>query len=125
MKSDHHTLSVVREKSPFATPPHILVVADDDAALEALELAEALDEYGAEAEVRLGGDASDGDHHQPDAVIFAGPPSGYRLDREHTVLIGLAGGSEPASGYDLVVSRPVNASSLMARLGEYLPHFRM
>lgn len=119
------TLSAVREKSPFVTPPHILVVAGDDAALEALELAEALDEYGADAEVRLGGDASGDDHYHPDAVVFAGLPSGYRLDREHPVLIGVADGDEAAAGYDMVVSRPVNASSLMARLGEYLPRIRM
>ena len=125
MKRDLHTLSVVREKSPFATPPHIVVVADDEDALEALELAEALDEYGAEAEVRLGADASDDDHHQPDAVIFAGHSGDSGVLRRGRVHIGVADGNVPAAGYDLVVSRPVNASTLMARLGEYLPRNRM
>ena len=124
MKRDHHPLSVVREKSPFATPPHIVVVADDEDAFEALELAEALDEYGAEAEVRLGADASDDDHHQPDAVIFAGHTGDSGVLRRGRVLIGVADGSELTEGYDLVVSRPVNASTLMAQLGEYLPHKR-
>lgn len=125
MKRDHDPLSAVREASPFATPPRVLVVADGADAVEALELAEALDEYGADAEVRLSGDASDDDHHQPDAVIFAGPRSGYHLTRNHPVLIAVANNDEAAIGVDLVVSRPVNPSALMEQLGDYLPRMKM
>jgi hypothetical protein len=124
MKRDQRTLSVVRASSPFATPPRVLVVADDTDALEAVELAEALDEYGAEAEVRLSGDASDNHHSPPDAVIFAGMLSGYHAARNHPVLIAVTDGEPPAADVDLVVSRPVDASALMEQLGEYLPRIK-
>jgi hypothetical protein len=123
MKRDHRALSVVREASPFATPPRVLVVADDADAVEAVELAEALDAYGAEAEVRFSGDAADDRHNPPDAVIFAGSRPGYPASRHHAVLIAVTDG-EPAAGFDLVVSRPVSASALMEKLGGHLPRLR-
>src|SRR5215208_2357877 len=54
MKRDHRALSMVRAASPFETPPRVLVMADDTSAGEAVALAEALEELGAEAEVRFG-----------------------------------------------------------------------
>ena len=125
MKREHRPLSVVREKSPFATPPHIVVVAENGEAAEALELAEALDEYGAEAEVRLAGDVSDDHHSEPDAVIFAGSASDSGVLRRGAVCVAVTDGPDPAGGFDLVVRRPVNASTLMERLGECLTHHRM
>ncbi len=125
MKRDQRTLSLVREASPFAKPPHILVMADGADAIEAVALAEALDEYGAEAEVRLSGDASDDHYSTPDAVIFAGLRAGHHAHRHHPVLIAVTNGEEPAAGVDLVVSRPVNPSALMEKLENYLPHLRM
>ena len=124
MKRDHRALSVVREASPFATPPRVLVMADDADAVEAVALAEALDEFGAEAEVRLSGDASDDHHCPPDAIVFSGSLSGFYAPRHPSVLIAVTDG-EPTLGADMVVSRPVNASALMEQLGEYLPRMKM
>jgi hypothetical protein len=118
------TLSLVREASPFATPPRVLVVADDAAASEALELVEALDEFGAEAEVRLSGYVSDDLHNPPDAVIFASTPGSQRAP-SGSVRIGVTNSEGAGSGFDLVVSRPVNASALMEQLGDYLPRIKM
>ena len=87
MKRDQRTLSVVREASPFATPPRVLVMADDESAGEAVALAEALEAAGAEAEVRFG-EARTGDRGQADAVIIA-EPRGYRVSRHHPVLESL------------------------------------
>lgn len=78
-------LSSVREESPFATPPRVLIVADDDSAHEAVALVEALDEIGAEAEVRFGLEAVHVRARHPDAVIVA-EPQGYRIARHHPVL---------------------------------------
>jgi hypothetical protein len=125
MKREQRTLSAVREESPFATPPRVVVVADEDSALEALQLAEALDEYGADAEVRMAGDASDDHHAPPDAVVFAGSRPRYHADRNHSVLIAVTNRGERAAGVDLVVSRPVSASALLGQLGDYLPRMRM
>ena len=47
-------LSAVREKSPFSTPPRVIVLADDETAGQALALAEALDAAGTESEIRYG-----------------------------------------------------------------------
>jgi hypothetical protein len=77
-------LSKVRESSPFATPPRVIVVADDESAGQAVALAEALDAIGADAEVRFGSDANR-DHAQSDAVIVAGT-SGYHVTRHHPIL---------------------------------------
>ena len=70
-------LSSVRECSPFATPPRVLVVANEENAGQAVALAEALDEAGAETEVRFGEVTS---FSQSDAVIVAGE-RGYRVAR--------------------------------------------
>jgi hypothetical protein len=125
MKRDQNTLSRVREESPFATPPRVVVMADDDGVAEAVKLAEALDAFGAEAEVRFSGDASADRHSPPDAVIFAGTPSTYQTGRNHSVLIAVTDGEKSAAGYDLVVSRPVDASALLEQLGDYLPRIKM
>ena len=87
MKRDHRALSMVRAASPFATPPRVLVMADDASAGEAVALAEALEELGAEAEVRFGA-AKGHDHSHPDAVIVA-ESQGYRVTRHHPVLENL------------------------------------
>jgi hypothetical protein len=84
MKRDHRPLSAVREESPFATPPRVLVMADDADAVEVLELVEALDAVGAETEVRFGGERTH-DHNHPDAVIIA-ELRGYRVTRHHPIL---------------------------------------
>lgn len=84
MKRDPRTLSDIRERLPFVTPPHILIVAEDDGASEAVQLAESLDRCGADAEVRFSDDHT---HcaYEPDAVIFAGK-RGVRVARHHPVL---------------------------------------
>lgn len=79
MKRDYRSLSEVREQSPFATPPRVLVVADDASAGEAVALVEALDALGADAEIRFHEDVSR-DHGHPDAVLVA-EPHGYRVAR--------------------------------------------
>lgn len=84
MKRDHLALSVVREASPFATPPRVLVVADDGTAGEAVALVEALEAIGADAEVRFSEDMYR-DHSHPDAVIVT-DGRGYRVTRHHPVL---------------------------------------
>jgi hypothetical protein len=75
-------LSNVREESPFATPPRVLVVADDESAGEAVSLAEALESLGADAQVRFGAVPA---HDQSDAVIVA-ERRGYQVARHHPVL---------------------------------------
>jgi hypothetical protein len=84
MKREYHTLSAVREQSPFATPPRVLVIADDSDAVEAVALAEALDAVGADAEVRFG-EQLHPEHIHPDAVVVA-EPRGYRIAQHHPVL---------------------------------------
>ena len=131
MLNDYRTLSAVRERSPFASPPRVLVMADDDTAGEALALAEALDSFGAEAEVRLTEDTTADEYGAPDAVIVAGSKGEVRAhdflaSPRHPVLVALADGGdrgEPwraGAGFDLVVNRPVNASALLQRLRVYL-----
>ncbi len=120
MNRNHNTLSTVRAASPFATPPRVLVVADDDDMLEAVELAEALDGFGADAEVCTACDAREDHHRAPDAVIFAGAPGSYHTTRHHPLLIGLTNGSEASESFDLVMCRPFSAASLMEQLGERL-----
>jgi len=87
MKRDHRALSMVRAASPFETPPRVLVMADDASAGEAVALAEALEELGADAEVRFGS-AKGNDHGHTDAVIVA-ESRGYRVARHHPVLESL------------------------------------
>jgi hypothetical protein len=82
MKRDQRTLSAVRERSPFDTPPRVIVVADDETAGQAVALAEALEAAGADAEVRFGAANS---HDHPDAVIVA-QKRGYAVTRHHPVL---------------------------------------
>lgn len=118
MNRNHNTLSMVREASQFATPPRVLVVAAEDDMHEAVELAEALDAFGADAEVRAADDTRDDHHRAPDAVIFAGATGGYHATRHHPLLIGVADGDPSRAGFDLVVSRPFSASALMEQLGE-------
>jgi hypothetical protein len=86
MKRDYRSLSLVRESSPFATPPRVLVMADDDSAGEAVALAEALEAAGAVAEVRFGTDKK---HSYSDAVIVA-ETRGYRVTRHHPILESLS-----------------------------------
>ncbi|MDY3558573.1 hypothetical protein R5W23_005693 [Gemmata sp. JC673] len=124
MKRDHRALSEVRERSPFATPPHILVVADTADIGEAVELAEALDECGADAEVRLTADAAADFHGEADAVIFAGAAGDSGVFRHGAVRVAVTDERASVSGYDFVVNRPVNPSALMRRLGERLPSVR-
>jgi hypothetical protein len=81
-------LSTIREKTPFATPPRIIVVAEEGYTGEAIHLADILEEMGAETEVRFGDDAdfTHGPFHPaPDAVIVAGK-RGYRVARHHPIL---------------------------------------
>lgn len=127
MNNGYCSLSAARAHSPFATPPHVLVVADEDTAGEAVALAEALDEYGADAEVRLTEDTTADEHGYPDAVIVAGAQGAtrarrYLSDAHHPVLVALADGGKwrGGSGFDLVVDRSTNAATLMQRLGSYL-----
>jgi hypothetical protein len=84
LKRDHRALSVVREASPFATPPRVLVVAEEENAGDAVALVEALEAAGADAEVRFSQDM-DRDHSNPDAVVVA-ETQGYRVTRHHPVL---------------------------------------
>ncbi len=78
------SLSMVRENTDFATPPCVLVMAEEGSAGEALALADALDRLGAETEIRFG-DRMSLEHVQPDAVILLGP-RGHRITRHHPVL---------------------------------------
>ena len=85
-------LSTVREKSPFATPPRIIIVGEEGYTGEAIHLADVLEEMGAEAEVRFGDDAdfTHGPFHPtPDAVIVASK-RGYRIARHHAILDNVA-----------------------------------
>lgn len=84
MKRDYSTLSVVRAASPFATPPRVVVVADDENARHAVALVERLEAIGADAEVRFGA-ISPREHLHPDAVIIA-EPSGYHFTQYHAGL---------------------------------------
>ncbi len=128
MSSNNQILSNVREGSPFASPLRVLVVADGDNAVEAIALAEALGALGSEAEVRLSEDTTADEYGTPDAVIMAGGESvpfahNYLTGGGHPVLVGVTDAKEQwptNAGFDLVVSRPVNASALMEKLGGYL-----
>jgi hypothetical protein len=84
MKCDHSTLSMVRAASPFAVPPRVLVVADDEDAGQAVALVERLESIGADAEARFGeGTYTDRSHR--DAVIVA-DRRGYRFTQYHAGL---------------------------------------
>jgi hypothetical protein len=127
MSMTNRVLSAVRENSRFASPPRVLVVADEDTAGEALALAEALDEYGAEAEVRLMEDTTADEYGAPDAVIVAGAKGagrahGFATAKHHPVLVALADGDRwrGNSEFDLVMDRRTSASALLERLGGYL-----
>lgn len=85
MKREYRSLSALREGSPFATPPRVLVIADDHDAADAVALAEELDAVGADTEVRFGEHSRYGRHGHPDAVIVA-DLSGYRVQRHHPIL---------------------------------------
>ena len=128
-------VSVVREESPFPAPPRVRVVTDSDRVPEAVALVEALDERGAEAEVRLAEDAAATgyDHVRPDAIVIdlASAPEAVAGQRRAgdapPVLVALTDGDDRGqrrrareAGFDLVVARPVDPSALMERLGEYL-----
>jgi hypothetical protein len=78
------SLSTLRENTPFATPPRVLVVAEEGRAGEALALADALEQIGAEAEIRFGDEPHLANNHS-DAVVLAGV-RGYRIARHHPVL---------------------------------------
>lgn len=64
--------SVIREELPFSSPPRIRVVSDPQHMTDAVALAEALEECGAEADVRFEEDATgtDYDHVHPDAYVI-------------------------------------------------------
>jgi CheY-like chemotaxis protein len=113
----------------------VRVVTDSDRAPEAVALVEALDERGAEAEVRLAEEAAATgyDHVHPDAIVVdvaAAPESVAERCRgpgDPPVLVALTESDDRGqqrrardAGFDLVVARPVDPSALMERLGEYL-----
>lgn len=77
-----HVLSSVREKSPFATPPRVLVIAEESAG-SALSLMDALEAAGADAEVRFEG--SHFDRANADAVIVTDGKT-HRVTRHHPIL---------------------------------------
>ena len=83
MKRDPRALSDVRAESPFATPPRVLVVADDVSAGEAVALVEALDAIGADAEVRFSDTVTVGGYGRTNEELFRRHrvcPSPYRPD---------------------------------------------
>jgi hypothetical protein len=87
MNLNHRALSDVREVSPYATPPRVLVMADDADAGQAVALMERLESIGADVELRFVSGAT-GDHRNQvhaDAVIVAGK-RGYRITQHHPVL---------------------------------------
>ncbi len=125
--------SDVRETSAFRCPLRVRVLADAHRAGEALELAEALEGFGAEADVRLGDDMAELAH--PDAVVVdVGEATGELADHWHglsPVVVAVAEADDwegraraRAAGYDLVVTRPLDAGRLLVRLGERLPGMR-
>lgn len=89
MKREYRSLSALREGSPFATPPRVLVIADDHEAADAVALAEELDAIGADTEVRFGEHPSYS-HLHPDAVVVA-DMSGYHVRRHHPILNKIRG----------------------------------
>jgi DNA-binding response OmpR family regulator len=129
--------STVRESSPFLCPLRVRVLADSCRSGEALDLAEALEECGVEADVRLGDDMVTADFVHPDAVVVdVGMPTGELAEHcrgmsVHPVVVAVAEpddweGRERArsAGYDLVVTRPLNAERLLERLCEKMPGMR-
>ena len=135
MSTELRPPSAVREESPFPTPPRVRVVADEERAREAVALAEALDERGAEADVRLEADATTTgyDHVRPDAIVIdvgaqaSGMAEQCRGAGQPPVLIAVTESDDRgerrrarAAGFDLIVTRPVDPSALMERLGDYL-----
>jgi DNA-binding response OmpR family regulator len=134
MSTELRPASAVREESSFPTPPRVRVVADDERVPEAVALAEALDGCGADAEVRLVEDAAgtEYDHVHPDAIVIdLGASTGDLAEQcqrasESPVLIAVTEndnrerGRAWAAGFDMVVTRPVDPSELIERLGDYL-----
>jgi DNA-binding response OmpR family regulator len=118
--------SLIREGSPFAAPPRIRVVSDHEHISDAMALAEALEECGAEAEVRLEEDDTDYNHAHPDAYIIdhVQPPL---TKAKGSVLIALSDRDDRdtrrkarSAGYDLIVQRSVAPRVLMQRIGEHM-----
>lgn len=133
MNTTAHSTSAVREASPFRIPPRVRVLADAHHAGEALDLVEALEEHGAEADVRVGEDlvTTTG---TPDAVVVdVGWVTGELAEHcrglgPHPVVVAVAEADDwegreraRAAGYDLVVTRPLSAEKLLVCLGERLP----
>lgn len=87
MKTNYRTLSDLREASPFATPPRVLVMADDGGVVAAANLVQRLESIGADAEVRFASDVTRGyrEHLHPDAVIVAGS-RGYHFTQDNAGL---------------------------------------
>jgi hypothetical protein len=87
MKRDHRTLSDVREASPFAAPPRVLVIAEDSDPGQAAALVETLESLGADAQMRFVSDVTRTyrEHLHPDAVIVAGT-RGYHFMQDRAGL---------------------------------------
>src|SRR5437016_5674550 len=113
--------SAVREESPFPTPPRSRVVADADRVPGAVALAEALDQRGAEAEVRHADDAAPTgyDHVHPDAIVVDLDAPAHAVAEQcrgaggPPVLVAVTDSDNRgprrrarAAGFDLVVTRP-------------------
>ena len=137
MNSHRRPASTVREASPFLCPLRVRVLADVPRSVEALELAEALEGCGVEADVRLGDDIVASDTVHPDVVfVDVGMPTGELAEHcrgwsVHPLVVAVAEpddweGRERArsAGYDLVVTRPLDAGRLLECLGEKLPGMR-
>lgn len=135
MNSTSCPTSKVREASPFRYPLRVRVLADASHAGEALDLAEALEEHGAEADVRVEEDSRA--TGSPDAVVVdVGWVTGELADHcrafgPHPVVVAVAEADDwegreraRAAGYDLVVTRPLDAERLLVCLGERLPGLR-
>jgi DNA-binding response OmpR family regulator len=118
--------SRIREESPFASPPRVRVVSDHEHLSDAVALAEALEECGAEAEVRLEEDSTDYDHVHPDAYVIdhIQPPL---TKARGSVMVALSDRDDRdtrrkarSAGFDLLVQRPVEPRVLMQRIGEHM-----
>jgi len=135
MNSLAHPTSTVREASQFRCPPRVRVLADAYHTGEALDLAEALEVHGAEADVGVGENSVAGG--SPDAVVVdVGWVTGELADHcrgfgPHPLVVAVAEADDwegreraRAAGYDLVVTRPLDAERLLVCLGERLPGLR-
>jgi CheY-like chemotaxis protein len=121
--------SSIREASPFPVPPRVRVVTDIDHAPDALSLLKALDAGGAEADVRLLDDALTADRSPPVVIDVTGlgRMTSGRAPAAPRVLVAVADRDDPvdrrkaqAAGYDLVVTRPFTAASLLQTIGTHL-----